>query len=72
MYEVSFYHLFLLIHVKCHCRQIFLTLQIHQCIFLTTTNGQQTSIAAMIYRNVALITDDFLLLASKVCVLKDF
>ena len=70
MYEVSFYPLFSLIHVKYHCRHIFLTLLIHGCIFLTTTNGQQKSIAATDNRNVPLITDAFLLFATKIRVLK--
>ena len=70
MYEVSVYPLFSFIHVKFHRRHIFLTLLIHRCIFLTTTNGQQKSIAATNNRNVPLITDDFLLFATKIRVLK--
>ena len=70
MYEVSFYSLFSLIHVKYHCRHIFLTLLIHRCIFLTTTNGQQKSLAATNNINVPLITDNFLLFATKIHVLK--
>ena len=70
MYEVSFYPIFFLIHVKYHCRHIFLTLLIHRCIFLTITNVQQKSIEITNNRNVPLITDDFLLFATKICVLK--
>ena len=70
MNEVSFYPIFSLIHVKYHCRHIFLALLIHQCLFLTATNGQQKSIAGMKNRNVPLITDDFLFFAMKMRVLK--
>ena len=70
MYKVSFYPLFSLIHVKYHCRHIFLTLLIHRCIVLTATNGQQKSTATTNYRNVPQITDDFLLFATKIRVLK--
>ena len=70
MYEVSFNPIFSLIHVKYHCRHILLTLLIHRFLFLTTTNGLQKSIAATNNRNVPLITDDFLLLATKKRVLK--
>ena len=70
MYEVSFYPLFSFIHVKYNCRHIFLTVLIHRCIFLTTTNGQQKSITATNNRNVPLINDGFRLFATKIRVLK--
>ena len=70
MYEGSVYPFFLLNHVKFYCRHIFLSLLIHQCMFLTTTNGQQISIAATNKRTVPLITDDFLLFVTKIHVLK--
>ena len=38
----------------------------HRCMFLTTTNGQQKSIAATNNRTVPLITDAFLLCVTKI------
>ena len=70
MYEVNFNPVFSLIHVNCHCTHILLSLVIHRYIFLTTTNGQQKSLAATNNRNVPLITDDFYCLPRKKRVLK--
>ena len=66
MYEVMVYPFFSLNYVKFHWRHIFLSLLIHRCIFLTTTNGQQKSIAATNNRTIPLITDAFLLFVAKI------
>ena len=70
MYEVSVSPIFSVNHVQLHCRHIYLSLLVHRCMFLTTTNGQQNSIAAKNNRIVPLFTDDFLLFVTKIHVLK--
>ena len=70
MYEVSVYPFFLVNHVQLHCIHIYLSLLVHRCMFLTTTNGQHNSIAAKNNRIVPLITDDFLLFVTNINVLK--
>ena len=47
-----------------------MSLLIHRCMLRTTINGQQKYIAVTNNRTVLLITDDFLLLATKIYVLK--
>ena len=67
MYEVSVYPLD---HMKVHCRHIYLSLLLHRCVLFSTTNSQQKSVAATNNRTVPLITDAFLLLVTKIHVLK--
>ena len=53
MYEVSAYPFFSLDRVKFYCRHIYLSLLIHRCLFLTTTDGKKKkSIAATNNRTV--------------------
>ena len=71
MYEVSVYQFFSLNHnYEILFQAYYLPLLIHPYMFLTTTNGQEKSIAALNNRTVPLITDDFLLFATKIYVLK--
>ena len=56
----EFLSIFLIESCEISLQAYFLSLLIHQCIFLTTTNGQQKFIAATNNKNVPLINDDSL------------
>ena len=66
MYEVRVYPFFIIESCEILLQAHFLSLLIHRCMFLTTTNGQQKSIAATNNRTVPLITDAFLLCVTKI------